>query len=423
VLAPDTVVAVTVERNERTIHHEPPKQMTNPTHAPHARKTPAPRSAQRDVVFEAWLVRYVHPPRWNEVRYVWKQGWRAQLTWLLKNVLSRRDDGRARVGIRTVIDRGDELHRAFEQLREDGYKITNVLSLRTNHVVHLVKRWHTEQLAASTINSRLSKIRVFCNVIGKSGMIPDTPRLGLIGIDPAAAARKAVATEDKSFQGANVDVEDVFRRAERSDQRFELILRMQDAFGLRKKEAIMFRPYADDKGTHLELRHGTKGGRRRDVPVETAAQRALLDRCKMVMLSNGDSLSGTARTLKQALNWYENLADRIGATGDGEFQRTLHGLRHGYIHDALEKRGVPVGIKLTSDTERAAAIAKTPEERAARRAARLEVAEAVGHSRISITPAYAGAFIRSGHSGESLDQNRPVVADGANKKSAGAETP
>ena len=60
-------------------------------------------------------------------------------------------------------------------------------------------------------------------------------------------------------------------------------LRLQVAFGLRRKEALMIQPAWADRGNRLVLHDTwTKGGRPREIPLTTAAQRQALDHAKAV---------------------------------------------------------------------------------------------------------------------------------------------
>ena len=56
-------------------------------------------------------------------------------------------------------------------------------------------------------------------------------------------------------------------------------LELQQAFGLRREEAIKFQPSYADHGDRLVLKDSwTKGGKAREIPMLTEAQRELLDR-------------------------------------------------------------------------------------------------------------------------------------------------
>src|SRR5690606_41682540 len=63
------------------------------------------------------------------------------------------------------------------------------------------------------------------------------------------------------------------------DAHVRMSLALQEAFGLRREEAIKFSPSYADKGDHLELKASwTKGGKARSIPIRSPLQRAVLDR-------------------------------------------------------------------------------------------------------------------------------------------------
>lgn len=180
---------------------------------------------------------------------------------------------------------------------------------------------------------------------------------------------------------SNVDKVEIFAALDAIDHRYGLIFRMQDLFGLRRLEAICFRPHEDDRGDHLAILAGTKGGRLRRVPVVTAEQRALVDECKAIA-AREDSLSGKELPLKAARRRYKHYAEKLGITR-ARLGVTGHGLRHGYLHrryrDAL---GAEVPVRGGSERSPRGAIA---------RQAKRQLAEEMGHSRTSVLTAYSGS--------------------------------
>jgi len=61
------------------------------------------------------------------------------------------------------------------------------------------------------------------------------------------------------------------------DQHVRMSLELQQAFGLRREEAIKFQPSFADRGDHIVLKESwTKGGKSRVIPVRNEAQRAVV---------------------------------------------------------------------------------------------------------------------------------------------------
>ena len=66
-----------------------------------------------------------------------------------------------------------------------------------------------------------------------------------------------------------------------SDAYTAMSLQLQQAFGLRREESIKLRPVWADRSGVLHLKASwTKGGKERDIPIATDAQRALLHQAK-----------------------------------------------------------------------------------------------------------------------------------------------
>jgi integrase len=157
-----------------------------------------------------------------------------------------------------------------------------------------------------------------------------------------------------------------------------LSVRLMAAFGLRVEEALKFRPRQADAGSVIRLQGSwTKGGRAREIPVRSFAQRALLDEAKYLVGSG--SMIPPDDTFIRHRRRLEHETLKRGYTN-------LHGLRHQYAqaryHDltgwACPKAGGPD------------AKAMTEAQRAADKAARAAIAEELGHARIAITVVYLG---------------------------------
>jgi integrase len=155
-------------------------------------------------------------------------------------------------------------------------------------------------------------------------------------------------------------------------------LALQQAFGLRREEAIKFMPGYANQGDHLILKASwTKGGKARTVPIRTAEQRQLLDRTHK--LAGRGSLIPGSRSYVQQLRIYEGQTLRAGLS-------QLHGLRHAYAQQRY--------VELTGWKAPAAGgpLSKTltPEQRDQDREVRLIISKELGHEREQITAVYLG---------------------------------
>ncbi|NOU23022.1 MAG: Fis family transcriptional regulator [Methyloglobulus sp.] len=272
----------------------------------------------------------------------------------------------------------NSLHQSFRNLEALGFKLSDAKNLKGKHVVALGKYFEqqaiTGKLKPSTIQGRFSVLRVFAHWIGKDGMVEATHKY----VDLALVQRSSICSHDHSWPAQGVDVVAKLAEVSQKDERVGLQLRLELESGLRGKEAMMLRPYLADKGAYLDVSVGTKGGRPRAVLIKTAEQRALLDKAKTFAATKDSSTSDPNRSLAQWKNHYYYVLRRCGITRKNGL--TAHGLRHTYAHNRykeLSGQDSPVrGGKLVNREDD--------------RAARLQVAEELGHSRESITTHYLG---------------------------------
>jgi integrase len=272
----------------------------------------------------------------------------------------------------------NSLHQSFRDLEALGFKLSDAKNLKGKHVVALGKHYEQQAIAGklkpSTIQGRFSVLRVFAHWIGKDGMVEATEKY----VNLTLIQRSSICTYDHSWTAQGVDVAAKLEEISQKDERVGLQIRLELAFGVRAKEAMMLRPYLADKGAYLDVSVGTKGGRPRAVPINTPEQRALLDGAKTFAATKDSSTSDLNKSLAQWKNHYYHVLRSCGITRKNEL--TGHGLRHAYSNDRykeLSGQESPVrGGKLVNREDD--------------RAARIQLAEELGHSRESITTYYLG---------------------------------
>jgi integrase len=305
-------------------------------------------------------------------------GWKASLAAVLKLNNGRKASGGSTSGFKTQAKRAEILYSSFELLhRELGYKLSDVREFRGRHVKALAAAWEKKGYSASTLQNRLSTLRVFSQWIGKQGLVESSDTYFS---RPGAAQRSGIAKTDKSWSAHGVDRAAVIAAVAAKDPRIALQLELQAAFNLRAQESWLLRPHMDDKGSYLSVVHGTKGGRDRVVPIDTQAKREVLDRAKTFAEKKWSSTSDPTKSLSQVKNHYYDVVRDCGIKREGGLGVTSHGLRAQYAGDKFQKlTGVPCPVR-----------GGGPVDPDSDRAARLELAEELGHSRTSITRAYIG---------------------------------
>jgi len=282
----------------------------------------------------------------------------------LSSLCARNKDG----SFSTQAARAHILHAAARTLQKAGYQNLAATSLKPKHVQLLLDTWQSQGLAISTIKNRMAAIRWWAEKVGKQNCVPRTN-------DDAGIARRSYIAKESKAQWLDDDTLGKIRH-----ERIRVTLQLQQAFGLRREEALKFQPgYATKLGPDLiQLKASwCKGGRPRTVPITTDYQRQVLARASE--LAGKGSMVPPDKSYATWLSTYESSTRAIGA-------RKLHGLRHGYAHARFEVLAgfkVPVAGGPTRDQ-------MTPEQRAIDLQVRLQVSDELGHGREHITAAYLG---------------------------------
>ena len=284
------------------------------------------------------------------------------LNYQLKQLCRRNRDG-------SYVTQSKRLHHLMliaNQLHDAGFRGMKARSLKPKHVDSLVKGWLQQDLAIGTIKNRMAVLRWWAEKVDKQNVVARSNEH--YGIPD----RQFVTNESRARTVDRQELEKI------EDTYVRMSLALQQAFGLRREEAIKFIPSFADRGDHITLKSSwTKGGRERDVPVRTDEQRAVLHRARL--LAGTGSLIPGERTYVQQLHLYERQTSNAGLS-------KLHGLRHAYAQRRYEE--------LTGWKSPAAAgpASRTlsPGQKVMDRVARQTISEELGHSRRQISSVYLG---------------------------------
>lgn len=280
------------------------------------------------------------------------------------------------------------LRTCFNNLWELNYRLTNPSNLDTKHIAALCRHWYESEISNKTMQSRLSSLRIMGRWIGKPNLVKNISTY-LPEVEKGELRVVAAAQKTKSWGGNGIDLIETFRKADALDKRFGVMLRMELAFGLRRVEVLQFKPNKSDFGNRIKV-YEAKNGRMRDVDIQTEGQRCVLDLAKDICTSKLQPLgwlqtkSGKAATLAQNERRYNDCMETIGITKKAAGV-TGHGLRAQFAENAaLHAKLIPPTLGGTSGQ-----MGKDDLD-----VKRAQVSEQLGHSRVSITPAYYGSFGR-----------------------------
>lgn len=297
------------------------------------------------------------------------------------------------VSNRTLAVRESVLFQCMEQIRELGYDIQSIRSLKTKHIEALVEHWVGEGISAGTIQNRLSYLRALCKWIGKDGMIPPTEEFAE-RYYPGRLKRTVAAVTDKSWSAKGLSAEEVIVAVAQEDRYVAMQLKVIHAFGLRREEAVQFKPHKVDEGGVLRIREGTKGGRERMVPVESDYQRQVLAEAKAAVSIWDGHIGHPGKSLAQNLRRFSYVMERMGLTKK-DLGATAHGLRHQRLNDIFEEvAGVPSPVRQMSGLDSMSgsdAVVVEKGDPYLWKAAQQKVSHVGGHARLSISTAYTGS--------------------------------
>ena len=252
------------------------------------------------------------------------------------------------------------------QLHELGYRKMMPRSLKPKHIEALLKLWREQELSTGTIKNRMAVIRWWANKVDKRNVVARANEY--YGIPD----RRFITNESRAKTVTRSQLEKV------RDEHVRMSLELQQAFGLRREEAMKFQPSYADQGDHIVLKPSwTKGGRGRMIPVRSEEQRDILNRARR--LAGLGSLIPSNRNYVQQMRIYEGNTCRAGLS-------RMHGLRHAYAQNRYEEltgwkapaAGGPVTKGLTS------------EQREIDREVRLQISRELGHDREAVVSAYIG---------------------------------
>jgi len=284
------------------------------------------------------------------------------LNYQLKKLCYRCKDG----SLNTRVGRERQLTLIANQLHDLGFRGMQITSLKPKHIEALVDRWLEEGLSVGTIKNRMSCLRWWAEKINKKNVIARSN--DHYGIPDRQFVSKESKAKGLPYQQLN-QVKDEYVR---------MSLKLQQAFGLRREEAIKIQPRWADRGDHLLLKASwTKGGRERSVPIRTAQQIAVLKEAKA--LAGKGALIPSNRSYIEQLRIYERHTANAGLS-------KMHGLRHDYAQRRYEEltgwKSPHAGGPSIKDLR--------PGQKMIDQKARLQISRELGHSRKQIVSVYLG---------------------------------
>jgi len=291
--------------------------------------------------------------------------------------------------IRTLNQWKEVMQQVAARLHEMGFILTDATHLQSKHIQAVCEKWHSDGLSAKTIQVYYSSLKTFCFAIKKPQIIDHSGK-GVLpylkeGVDPNSLKVRTAAEKSKSWSVNCVDVDELLQRVRAQDERLFVMVLLELAFGLRRKEALRIRPHQADKGDFVEISGPIgKSGRyrairyERETPRVEAWQRHCMKMAKNVC-RKGEYLGWPGRTYEQNTRRYNNLMRKIGIT-KGMLGITGHGARATFAERSLLLRGILPATLGGTQAQGKAQI----------QAASLQVQHLMGHGDLHAARAYYG---------------------------------
>jgi integrase len=318
------------------------------------------------------------------------------------------------VADKTTLDRERFFFKFWDDLRfNTRFHDADPRYLTNRQVLAVTQLWAQRGLSVATVHNYLSFLRTYAAWIKRPGLVRDVAYY--FGEGSHYVRRDRTARADRSWIARSVDVESKLADVRAYDPWVGLQLEICYRFGLRAKEARHFRPHEAVKSRDeafprdavhfpdcerfLRVHRGTKGGRPRDIPLQTPEQIELIDRL-LKIVAKGNYVGEPGRTATQNANRFYNTLRRFGIT-KAALGVTAHGLRHQHTNDRYEElTGEPSPVRGGRS------------EAANKRTARLAIAHELGHGRLEVCSAYLGQSVVM-RSKRSACTDPPAESDGS----------
>jgi len=266
---------------------------------------------------------------------------------------------------------------------ECKFKVKKINNIKVKHILAYAEWLDQSGISPRSIINNLSILRVFFHrVLFRPGVVPSVKKL-FPGDDRFYI--KTATTEDKSWREKGVNFEEIFKAIFEKDPYVAVQVLLCAAFGLRRREAICFRPNECVHEDYIEIIYGPKNGRERRVYIINDVQRKVLDYVKQFVDKSYGSTVSDGYTLKQWKSHFDYIVREYGHITKNKLGVTVHGLRHEYLGDLYELiTGFPSPVRGHNISR--------PEELILDRIGRALVTDQAGHGRLNIPSAYLGAM-------------------------------
>ncbi|OED38011.1 hypothetical protein AB833_21445 [Chromatiales bacterium (ex Bugula neritina AB1)] len=235
-----------------------------------------------------------------------------KLNWNLKTLCDRNRDG----AYATQAARRNVLQLAANQLHELNYRgIAHGNNLKPKHVHALVQHWSEQGLSNATLKNRLSHLRWLAEKTNNRSLVKANEDYGI--------ERRHYVGQNRSIEFTDAKINQI------THEHIRCAALLQREFGLRREEALKFRPSMAHHTSHIKIHPSwAKGGRGREVPILFQSQENALQQAHEV--ARNGSLIPPDKSYRQFVKTFEKTMLSVGLGKS-------HGARHHYAQRRYEQ--------------------------------------------------------------------------------------
>ncbi|MBT1074411.1 integrase domain-containing protein [Geobacter grbiciae] len=217
--------------------------------------------------------------------------------------------------------------REFAGFCAKNYGLDRIENIKPKMIEAYLKDLEARGLKPSTMADKLTAIRVVADAIGKKNIVDrENKSYGIlrVRVNPQPVDHTKLAEIRAEIERRAASGNQVAMMVRAADS-------LREAFGLRAKESLMSQNVVERDGKRFLVVEGTKGGRPRELEVNTANKLQAVNLIKETSRALG---SGTGRiipvdmSLQQAYDAQRNLWRALGGTRSAA--ANMHGERHIY---------------------------------------------------------------------------------------------
>ena len=284
----------------------------------------------------------------------------------------------------------DQMSQRFNQFAEYSKNILGISDMRKlepehihQYAAHLHARYEQGEISPATAQVSLSAVNRVIEIARGDNHLKVAPVA-----DAGLPRRSGICTESKavSVDQHNATVNDLPERlAAQIEMQRELGLRFEESCKINANQAL---DEAERRGS-VTVVDGTKGGRHREVPINTDRQIHSLQKASEIQGRWRSMIPENQTYIQYSRECYREVRD---------LNFNFHGERHAYAqsrYEAITGEKCPVASGIEHGRPHHEFLAKrmnisVSEARELDHAARLQIAEELGHGRIDVTNHYLG---------------------------------